>query len=233
MGSVHSSAFPAYSTAASNYPVDLAASVVVDRMIVGLEHPGNVLLVTIVVSRDDFLVYSQAIAKRLQLQLTPVRAEPKPAPPVTFNNSPGSAVSINQQGGITAGTVNTDTHPHLVMTDIQRDLITDAMKPYTGKSAFILVNGGTNELLDFGNKVNAALGAAGIKTEIHQGMAFSEGSDRRRALFVGFKSSNADMANALINATINSHILSGAQVSYHQYGNESEDKLQIIISPLE
>jgi len=39
--------------------------------------------------------------------IRPAPAVPNPAPPqVTLQNSPGSAVSYNQQGGITAGTIN-------------------------------------------------------------------------------------------------------------------------------
>jgi hypothetical protein len=60
----------------------------------------------------------------------------------------------------------------------------------------------------------------------------SEGNDVQRALFVGFKSSTAEMANALINAMIKNHILAEEQIGYHQYGEDSADRLQIIISPL-
>jgi O-acetyl-ADP-ribose deacetylase (regulator of RNase III) len=69
MSSALSVAFPAYSAAWSNYPLDLCAPVVLDRMLFGLEHPGNVMLVTIVVRPGDFSTYSQVLAKRLKLQL--------------------------------------------------------------------------------------------------------------------------------------------------------------------
>jgi O-acetyl-ADP-ribose deacetylase (regulator of RNase III) len=71
MSSALSLAFPAYNTRWSNYPADIAAPVVIERIISGLEHPGNAMLVTITLKGDEFVVYSQALAKRLQLQLKP------------------------------------------------------------------------------------------------------------------------------------------------------------------
>jgi hypothetical protein len=151
-------------------------------------------------------------------------------PPVTLTNSPGSAVSVNQQGGITAGTINIDTHPHLKMTDSQAAGVTEAMRPFAGRPAFILVNNGNAELVEFGNRLNEALLAAQVKSDLAQGVSMSEGKEAPKVLFVGFKTKTADLASALINAIVKNHILDGGQISYHQYGDKSQDQLQIILS---
>jgi hypothetical protein len=57
------------STVGSNYPIDIAAPVVIDRLISGLDHPGMVKFVTIVVRNDEFPIYKRVLVNRLKLQL--------------------------------------------------------------------------------------------------------------------------------------------------------------------
>ena len=118
------------------------------------------------------------------------------------------------------------------MTDTQRDAVRDAMTPFAGKRAFVLINGATKELVEFGTKLNAALVAAGVNSEVNTGIAFPVGAAPQLALFVGFKSGTANMAQTLINAVVKNRILPGSEIGYHQYGDESQDAIQIIVSRL-
>ena len=55
-------------------------------------------------------------------------APPPSAPPVTLQNSPGSAVSYNQQGGVTAGTfIQGDPPPQFILTTISENTPQDGL----------------------------------------------------------------------------------------------------------
>jgi hypothetical protein len=149
----------------------------------------------------------------------------------TINQGPGSALSVNQQGGITAATVNIDTRPHFALTDAQAEIITQAMTAFAGRHALILAHGGTREQVTFGKKLKAALDAAGIQADFGTGMAFSEDGDALPWLFIGWGEHNKDMAGALIDAIRNSNAVPMAHVGVHYYDNSTADKdgFQIVL----
>lgn len=162
---------------------------------------------------------------------TPAQPGAVPQSVGTVNQGPGSAFSINQQGGITAGTVNIDPRPHIALTDAQAAIITEALKPFAGRHAIILAHGGTQEQVAFGKKLTAALDAAGVQTDFGTGMAFSEAGDALPWLFIGWGEHNKDMANALVGAIRNSGAIPMAHVGVHYYDNADADKngFQIIL----
>jgi hypothetical protein len=55
-----------------------------------------------------------------------------PTPFVALQDSPGSAVSVNQQGGITAGTINVGPPP-LLMNKEQQEHLTTSVKPFVSQ----------------------------------------------------------------------------------------------------
>lgn len=154
------------------------------------------------------------------------------SPPISQECAPGSncAISNGQQGGITAGQVNIDTRQHLVLTDAQQVAITASMKPFSGRSAFILANGGTAELVAFGKRLMSALSNATIKSEFHTGVSMSEGGDAMPVLYIGYGDNDVDMAEALSKALIENHVLSHGQIGGHHYPGNS-GMFQIHISP--
>ena len=82
------------------------------------------------------------------------------------------------------------------MTDEQQSAITEAMKPFAGRSTFILANGATTELVEFGKRLNSALNDAAITSEFHTGFSMSEGGDAMPVFYMGFGDNNVDMAQA-------------------------------------
>jgi hypothetical protein len=151
----------------------------------------------------------------------------------TISQAPGSALSFNQQGGITAGTINVDTRPRISINDAQAAAITDAMKPFAGHSAYVVENGNQQDVIDAGKRINEALLAAGIKSEVMSGMAFSAGGNKNTALFVGYNDRTADMGKALVNAFYSSALVPGNQITYHVYDEKSADTIQIIVTAMD
>jgi hypothetical protein len=140
------------------------------------------------------------------------------------------ATSIGQQGGITAGIVNIDTHSHLLLKDDQQAALADAMKPFAGRRALILTNGGSREQVEFGNRMQAALKVAGIQAEFHTGIAMSEGAEPTPWLFIGWGQHNSDMAQALVSVIRNARIIVPmAHVGTHYYEDGDKDGFQIVI----
>jgi O-acetyl-ADP-ribose deacetylase len=72
MGSALSLAFPGYGGGASGYPIDVAAPVVIERLVAALEQSSRLVEVTIVLRREVFQAYCEALAKQLQVQLKAV-----------------------------------------------------------------------------------------------------------------------------------------------------------------
>lgn len=141
----------------------------------------------------------------------------------------GSALSINQQGGITATQVNIDTHAHLILADDQKTAVTQAMKSFAGRHVLILANGSTTEQVVFGKGMQAALHDAGINAEFSVGVALPEGGEASPWLFVGWGEHNADMAKALVEVICNTRIVPAPHVGVHYYPNGDKDGFQFII----
>ena len=109
-GSALSLAFPGYGGGASGYPIDVAAPVVIERLVADLEQFSRLIEVTIVLRREAFPAYSEALAKQLQVQLKAVHQAdaldiphqaPAQKPEVTAKfvqaTSPGLIVLNNSQ----------------------------------------------------------------------------------------------------------------------------------------
>jgi hypothetical protein len=94
------------------------------------------------------------------------------------------------------------------------------MKPFGGRSAFILANGSTTELVEFCRRLDTALRNANLKSEYHSGMAFSENGEASPVLFIGFHDNDADMADVLGKALLKNHVWE--QVGAHHYEGAGE-----------
>jgi O-acetyl-ADP-ribose deacetylase (regulator of RNase III) len=69
MVSVLSIAFPSYGGGGDEFPIEIAAPIVVDRILAGLDHAASLKQITITVTQDAFLSYSQVVSTRLNLHL--------------------------------------------------------------------------------------------------------------------------------------------------------------------
>lgn len=106
------------------------------------------------------------------------------------------------------------------------------MTPFAGKRAFVLINGATKELFEVGTTLDPALVVAGVNSEVHTGTAFSEGANQQRALFAEYKSSTADMARAPMNVMGEDSHSSGIGNWLQPNGEELQDQIQIVVTPL-
>jgi hypothetical protein len=75
----------------------------------------------------------------------------------------GSALSINQEGGITAGTVNIGALPPkpLVLTDAQASLVRSDLEKYSGSNIEVALVNPTKGTTEFGNRLVSTLKDAG------------------------------------------------------------------------
>lgn len=144
---------------------------------------------------------------------------------------PGAAcaMSSGQQGGITAGQVFFDTHPHIVITDGQQAAISEAMKPFGGHSAMILLNGNNQEMADLGKHLNSAFVTAMITSNLSQGFAGSEDGSVLLPIQVQYGDQDKEMGESIIKALVDNHVLTGRQIGVHYYQG-TPGHLSIILS---
>jgi hypothetical protein len=153
------------------------------------------------------------------------------SPPQTQTCAPGAycAQSTGQSGGIT-GQVFVDTHPRISITDNQQAAITEAMKPFGGHKATIIVNGNTQEIAEFGKRLNSALLDAKLLPNIGAGFAGHEDGTIMLPCEVQYGDNDANAGKALMHALIDNHVLSGKETGFHYY-NGQPGTLIITISP--
>lgn len=117
-------------------------------------------------------------------------------PGTTINattNAPNSAAV-----GINTGTVNVNTHGHIILTDDQQAAVTTSLATFAGRKCFIMLNNATDETSLFGGRLRDAMKGAGITCKLESGMMAMEGGKAMPApLYVQVGKNNQDLAVAL------------------------------------
>ncbi len=131
---------------------------------------------------------------------------------------------------MTADQIFIDTHPRIAITDNQQSAITEAMKPFGGRKAIIIVNGTTQEISDFGKRIKAALGDAKLLPDIGGGFASHEDGSSMLPVEVQYGDNDADAGEALLRALADNHVLPVKQIGFHYYKGKP-GSLVITISP--
>lgn len=160
------------------------------------------------------------------LKSSPVKLQPQIPPPIQI--APGG-INIGRDNKGTAIVNNIDTRPHISISDVQQSAITQAMRHFSGRKVFILADGGTQEQVEFGKRMQAALLNGGIQAEFHIGMAFPEGNGVPPWLFIGWGKNNSDMGMALAAVIRDAGIIPIAHMGIHAYTEGEADGFQIII----
>jgi hypothetical protein len=126
-----------------------------------------------------------------------VGGQPPIVPPgSTINattNAPNSAAV-----GINTGTVNVNTHGHIILTDDQQRAVTKSLATFAGRKCFIMLNNATDETSLFGERLRDAMKGAGIECRLESGMMAMEGGKAMPSpLYVQVGKNNRDLAVAL------------------------------------
>lgn len=90
-------------------------------------------------------------------------------------NAPNSVISVNQQGGITAHTINLSP-PNRNITQEQREILINRLKPIKFLSIEVGHGLDNQEKIQFAKKLIEALNAAGCKLEVKTAVMFIEAS---------------------------------------------------------
>jgi hypothetical protein len=141
-------------------------------------------------------------------------APPAQPPSINLHNSPGSAVSYGQQGGITAGTIIGVLPPKpLVLNEAQGQAVTDAMesfaKKFTGSGIRIWVVNSTDVSEKFADDLGVALTKAKIDwSKSRTGIMLSWGGPTPAGLSCEMSPDMDDVANALGQALIQFKVIS-------------------------
>jgi hypothetical protein len=153
-------------------------------------------------------------------------------PPLSQECAPGAycAQSTGQQGGIT-GQVFINTRPHFVITDEQQLAIGQAMKPFSGHKALILVNGNATDASEFGQRLASALRAVGVDATSSQGEVHSMDGSATPPLLVQYGDNDADMGQALLKAIVDNHIWTG-QIGHRYYEGKPGGQLMVVVTPV-
>jgi hypothetical protein len=148
-----------------------------------------------IVERGRLLKESVDRESKLRIGLGRSAPEKKALIP-NVSQGAGSAFSLNQSGGITAGTLNVDTRKHLKISDVQQTEVTNALRNFSGRKASIFFSNQTPETYAFGEKLKMAMEAAGIMVETSEGTTYMHGTlPPGVSLYIG--DDNADIAKAL------------------------------------
>jgi len=140
----------------------------------------------------------------------------------------GSAFSVNQRGGITAGTINLGPPP-LVISKQQEAILTGSIRPFleqfAGQKVNISLHHATSETEEFGKRLAVAFEAAGF--HINEGEVDFVGATLDRGVTIRFGENRELMANAVRDALLSSKTV--AKV-YKATGISADDFL-IIVAP--
>jgi len=148
------------------------------------------------------------------------------------NVPPNSVVSIGQQGGITAGTVNIGTAPRpLTISDTQSQGIADRLRPFSGKSVGIWAVKPMPQTREFASRLASALREAGLTAEAHgAGMLVTEnGNVPSQGLYFAVGGNMDDLANAIIHALGEENVIEKKNVPGERIKNPNT--LEIYITP--
>ena len=149
------------------------------------------------------------------------------------NISPNSVVSIGQQGGITAGTVNIGTPPPrpLVINATQSQGITDRLRLFSGKGVGVWAVKPMPRTREFASKLASALSDAGLTAEAHGvGMLLTEnGIVPPSGLYFAVGGNMDDLANAIIHALGEENVIEKKNIPGERIKNPNT--LEIYITP--
>jgi hypothetical protein len=106
----------------------------------------------------------------------------KPSPPVTLQDSPGSAVSVNQQGGITAATLNIGTVDRALSKPEQAELA-GRLTPFKGKTITIYDVNDNGETRRFAESLQMAFSLAGITATVEERYRYEDTPQKPMAIY--------------------------------------------------
>ncbi len=119
----------------------------------------------------------------------------------------GSVISMNQNGGITAGQVNIDTHIAPSLTADQQSDLTTRLKPFAGSKVGFWTASPRNDVRIFAEQLVTAMKGASIDANI-QGSRTSVGGDLP-ALSCVVSPNRMELVNALASFLVEKHLISG------------------------
>jgi hypothetical protein len=155
----------------------------------------------------------------------------KSSPIPSIKQGAGSALSINQQGGITAGTIGTVNvgPPPLVINHEQQDHLTASLRPFASqfseKKINISLHNATNETAEFGSGLDAAFRAAGFQT--NTGPVSFIGAVLSRGVTIRFGTNRTKIAEAVRDSLLSNKVVHNV---YQAPGLDDDDFL-IIVAP--
>jgi hypothetical protein len=149
-----------------------------------------------------------------------------PIPPVT--QGAGSALSINQQGGITAGTINVGPPPLLINKEQQDHLaasVEQFVSQFAGKKINISLHNATKETAEFGSALDAAFKKAGFQT--NTGVVAFIGAVLSRGVTIRYGANRTQLAEAVRDSLLRDKVVDRV---YGASGLDDDDFL-IIVAP--
>ena len=140
----------------------------------------------------------------------------------------GSALSINQQGGITAGTINVGPPPLLINKEQQAHL-TASVQPFVSqwadKKINISLHNATNETAEFGSGLDTAFKTAGFQT--NTGVVTFIGTALSHGVTIRYGVNQTKLAEAVRDWLLRDRVVDKV---YRAPGTDKDDFL-IIVAP--
>jgi hypothetical protein len=151
------------------------------------------------------------------------------ASPPSVTQGPGSAFSNNQQGGITAGTINLGPSP-LVINPAQQNALANSVRPFasqfpTGEKINISLHNATGETWKFGSGISDAFHSAGFA--VNMGSVQFVGAALDHGVTIRFGKNREALATAVMQSLLSS----GAVAKVYRSSGLNDDDFLIIVAP--